>query len=408
MLNNKLLDIVHDLRETPWMKSLISQKDVRAYLVGGIVRDAFLGKSSKDIDIVIEGMQLDEIKTSLEDFGKVIENQVGDSFKVLKFKPTGFVGEPYDISTPRKDVKVGKGHTGFKAVSVDSIHEDLARRDFTINSMAVNIETEELIDPFDGASALEYRVIKATNEEAFTEDPLRLMRAIQFASRFDFNIIRSTKKLMQEHAESLQEISGERILGELQKIIFKKGNMKLAIDLMKETHLDAFFFGFLDPAFWNTSTRHLDDLSFMYIICSGESDFYSYRLKGDSYTAMEMEVLGSLMATSGSQDHYDEDLRHKAFLSIKKAISIDRAVILPYSIRRIFDEMREGNIPTTMDQIAINGRDVEQKIEQKGPIIGKILTRLQKDALMNRVDWKSHKAMMSHLDLVIEEELWKK
>ncbi|NJO90320.1 MAG: hypothetical protein HC831_16275 [Chloroflexia bacterium] len=114
MKNIKLSGLSGELRNTEWMKGLLNVKGVNGYLVGGIVRDAFIGKKSKDIDLVFEGISIPELKAYLDNFGFVKLNNVGDRFQVLKFRPKGWGGEDIDVATPRKDIKTGKGHTGFK------------------------------------------------------------------------------------------------------------------------------------------------------------------------------------------------------------------------------------------------------------------------------------------------------
>jgi len=138
IIPNNILNIITSLKNESWICELLQISNV--YIVGGCVRDAFLEKNIKDIDLVIEGLQLNQIKNKLLNFGKV--DIVGESFSVIKFKPNNFNGEPYDIAVPRTDKKIGIGHKGFKTITKNiNIISDLKRRDFTINSIAVNIKT---------------------------------------------------------------------------------------------------------------------------------------------------------------------------------------------------------------------------------------------------------------------------
>ena len=235
----KLQNITADLRSQDWMKDLLHKGEV--FIVGGTVRDAFMGRKIKDIDCIVEGPNMPEIKSILRIHGRV--DEVGEHFAVIKFRPHGHEGEDFDIAIPREDTKTGEGHQGF-SVNTDnvSLEDDLLRRDFTINSMAVNVETDDFIDPFMGKEDLNRGIIRATDLNAFIEDPLRILRGIQFASRFGFKIEHETMILMQNHADEIRTVSGERIFDELIKILQKDGDTQIAMDLLHETDVDEALF----------------------------------------------------------------------------------------------------------------------------------------------------------------------
>ena len=155
-LPSELKKILKDLQKQEWIKVLSEYAEI--YIVGGSVRDAFTGKPIKDVDLIVDGLSLDGIQKRLQSFGKI--NLVGESFSVIKFRPNGHIGEDFDIAVPREDRKVGEGHKGFEIVTdgVD-IMGDLKRRDFTINSMAVNVLTEEFLDPFNGIGSSGYEAV---------------------------------------------------------------------------------------------------------------------------------------------------------------------------------------------------------------------------------------------------------
>lgn len=194
----------------------------RPFLVGGCVRDWIIGVESKDIDIEVHGpVSVDVVETVLRTIGRV--DAVGKSFGVLKF------GREVDISFPRRDSKSGDGHTGF-SIEIDqsmSTTEALARRDFTINSIAVDAVTHEIFDPFGGLADIGAGIIRHTSD-AFADDPLRVLRAIQFASRFGFTIAPETAALCQSLVGRFSELSVERVWMEWEKI-FSKGKSMLAV-----------------------------------------------------------------------------------------------------------------------------------------------------------------------------------
>lgn len=259
------------------------------YLVGGLVRDHFLGKQSKDIDLLICGIPVEKIKKQLAPFGKI--DEVGESFGVIKFKPNDWdLEEPIDIAIPRTEVKIGDGHKGFeiKASSNIPLEVDLLRRDFTINAMVISLDGK-LLDPYHGLDDLKSGIIRMVNPTAFVEDPLRMMRAIQFASRFKFNIEEDTWRAILDHADSIKEISGERILTELDKIYYK-GDIALGLDLFIKSTLHFRLFGF-NPCI--TPIRFdwgFDRADFYSLIVKDEMQFINL-LKGETKTAKLIKAI---------------------------------------------------------------------------------------------------------------------
>ena len=184
---------------------------MKTYLVGGAVRDTLLGIYSNDNDYVVVGSTPEEM-TSLG-FSKV-----GASFPVFLHPKTG---EEYSLA--RKDKKVGTGYLGFECVFTPDItlEEDLYRRDLTINSMAIDSDSN-LIDPYGGKDDLSNKVLRHTSD-AFVEDPLRIIRLARFYGRFkDFTIHESTKELCIKNVLSLNEIHSERFWLEIEKVIIEQ------------------------------------------------------------------------------------------------------------------------------------------------------------------------------------------
>jgi tRNA nucleotidyltransferase (CCA-adding enzyme) len=178
-----------------------------------------LGKTSKDFDIEVYGLEAPIIEEIAKTHGNV--SGVGKAFEVLKM----FLGEGMylDISLPRRDSKIGKGHKG-SHVEGDprmSIEEAAKRRDFTINSMAFDPLTNELFDPYGGRHDLETHTLRATDPEKFKEDPLRVLRALQFAARFNMEIDEKTKATIREIIPELKELPGERLGSEWAKLLLK-------------------------------------------------------------------------------------------------------------------------------------------------------------------------------------------
>lgn len=211
----------------------------RMYEVGGAVRDRMLtGQGSHDLDFLVTGITYDDLSHILRKHGQV--NLVGRSFGVIKYTEYRD-GEPvtFDISLPRTEYSTGVGHKDFE-VKYDptlSVEDDLVRRDFTINAMAIELGTDTLIDPLDGRKDLENRLIRIVYPESFTDDPLRMLRAIVFAARFEFEIEERTMAMLKENVQLIHSVSAERIADELRKLLERADHPSIGFRLMEQTGL---------------------------------------------------------------------------------------------------------------------------------------------------------------------------
>ena len=199
----------------------------KAYLVGGAVRDSLLSKPIKDRDFVITGV-------SESDFCEKFKfpEKVGKSFPVYLLD---IDGEKCEIAFARQEKKVGAGHTDFE-VCFDqkiSIKDDLLRRDLTINSMAIDISTGEMVDPFKGYQDLKFQVLRAVSE-SFKEDALRTLRVARFHTLLGFDVDEKLKALMYETKKDLEKVAWERKLLELEKA-FKGVKPSAFFEILKET-----------------------------------------------------------------------------------------------------------------------------------------------------------------------------
>ena len=178
------------------------------FLVGGAVRDALMGRDmqERDWDFVIRGLESAKIEEWFNTIGEL--NLVGQHFGVYKFLPQGFTLNQIDfidIALPRTEAVQEGSLGGYKDFHIQSdsslpIEDDLARRDFTINAMAINLRTKELVDPFNGAADLKKRIVRAVGapEERFTEDLSRILRAIRFAAELQFQLEPETRSALKE------------------------------------------------------------------------------------------------------------------------------------------------------------------------------------------------------------------
>ena len=214
---------------------LVSQKGGRAFYVGGFVRDKILGIENKDMDIEVHGVKPEVLREILSEVGEPIS--YGSSFGVYSLK-----GYDIDIAMPRKEHATGKGHRDFE-VFVDPFigtAEAARRRDFTMNAVMEDVLTGELVDPFGGKQDLEKGIIRHIDSDTFVEDPLRVLRGAQFASRFGFNIADDTSDLFR--SMDLSALSRERVEDELKKALLKGKEPSVFFEVLRSADgLDVWF-----------------------------------------------------------------------------------------------------------------------------------------------------------------------
>jgi len=197
----------------------------RALIVGGWVRDRLMGQASKDIDVEVYGIDAGRLKALLARFGSV--NTVGESFTVYKVADL-------DVSLPRRESKTGRGHKGFTVEGDPALSpaEAARRRDFTVNAIAWDPLADAYIDPFDGRGDLERRLLRAVDPATFVDDSLRVLRAVQFAARFEFALDTRTAELCRRIP--LDDLPAERVWGEIEKLLLRARRPSLGFTLALE------------------------------------------------------------------------------------------------------------------------------------------------------------------------------
>lgn len=205
----------------------------RPRLVGGGVRDWLLGLQPKDFDIEVGGVEFEPLRRALAPFGAT--DVVGRSFGVIKVR-SATSGSEYDFSLPRRESKTGIGHRGFAVAADPSLTdaEAAARRDFTINAIALDPFTGTLIDPHQGQRDLARRILRHTSP-AFVEDPLRVLRAFQLAARFDLTLAPETAALCHSIVDTYTELPLERIWTEWDKWATKAMKPSRGLSVLAET-----------------------------------------------------------------------------------------------------------------------------------------------------------------------------
>ena len=203
----------------------------RAYLIGGSVIDLIDNRVAKDWDIEVFGLGYSQIEALFPDHHC---KDVGATFGILKLVVDGV---EIDLNVPRRDNKVGKGHSDF-AVEFDpamSVKEAARRRDFTINTLAMNLETGEMVDEWDGLADLKAGILRATDPVLFVEDPLRALRAMQLLPRKAKTVDPATMQLIKGMHSELPHLAKERVHEEWRKLLLKAPQPSVGLEFLRES-----------------------------------------------------------------------------------------------------------------------------------------------------------------------------
>jgi tRNA nucleotidyltransferase (CCA-adding enzyme) len=216
------------------IRSYIRSLGLDAYVVGGAVRDELLGLPHADEDFLVPGVDQAGLRALLEPHGRVEDMEVHGQLVGVRLFPRdravrALAPAGIELTPPRAERSTGPGHRDFEIVSDASIEleEDMARRDFTINAMAIRLGGGDLVDPFGGVADLAGRELRTVGPTSFADDPLRLLRALRFVSQLGFDLAPETFAQMQAGAPGLAHVSAERIgggitadgMGELSKLL---------------------------------------------------------------------------------------------------------------------------------------------------------------------------------------------
>ena len=214
---------------------LVSEEGGRTFYVGGYVRDALIGKENKDIDIEVHGISPKCLEQLLDSLGERMA--IGESFGIF-----GLKGYSLDIAMPRKEEVRGMGHKDFDIFVDPFIGTEAAalRRDFTFNALMQDVLTGQIVDHFGGVEDLRSGVLRHVSDDSFAEDPLRVLRAAQFAARFGFRTAEETVALCRRM--DLRHLPRERIEGELKKALLKAEKPSVFFETLREMdQLDHWF-----------------------------------------------------------------------------------------------------------------------------------------------------------------------
>lgn len=257
-------------KHVQFIMNKLHSKNFESYIVGGCVRDSLIGVEPKDWDITTSATPK-QIKKVFNGHKLLLMGEKYGTVSVV------LDGEPYEITTFRKDGNYSDGRRPDSVNYSDDIVDDLSRRDFTINAIAYN-DTEGIVDPFNGAEDIYSRVLRCVGEPKlrFTEDTLRVLRCARFACKYDLKIEKETYKQMMYGLKFIHKCSKERIGNEFRQIIeYCKFNNrhfvdKIALEVVPELKEMV--------GFYQYNPNHVSDLfeHTMNAVCAVESDIDNY------------------------------------------------------------------------------------------------------------------------------------
>ncbi|HET7127870.1 MAG TPA: CCA tRNA nucleotidyltransferase [Gaiellaceae bacterium] len=364
-----------------------------AYVVGGAVRDALLGRDSRDADFLVPATDIAGLRAALEPHGRTEELVVAERPVGVRFYPREptvrrLVRAGIEIAPPRREVSTGPGRHDF-AIVVDpnaSVDDDLYRRDFTMNAMARRLADGRLVDPYGGKRDIEAHVVRTVSPKSFAEDPLRIVRGLRFVSQLDFDPAPETLEQMRRNAKGVRLVSGERIgggiaadgMGELSKLLLGAHPAK-ALEIARDTGVLVELLPELEPAIgFDQESRHhsmtVDEHTFAVVQAAadgkrslavrlaalfhdagkpqvawrGTDDRLHYYAK-PGYSARSHEQVGaSLAETALGRLRYPTELRRRV-VRIVRSHMIDTSRAEPLRARRLLARYGDSLLSDLLD-----------------------------------------------------------
>ena len=384
---------------------LAAEEKVGLYLVGGAVRDLLLGRANFDLDLVVEG---DAPKLAIlvaqKTRGKVLIHR---RFGTAKMRSGG---QTIDLATARSESYVRPG--ALPTVRPGSIKDDLKRRDFTINAMAIHLNPDsfgKLVDPFEGKKDLKSKLIRILHGKSFIDDATRMLRAIRYEQRFGFHIEKSTELLLRQHLSMLDTISGDRIRHELELILKEESPEKPLgrageLGLLDKVHPSLKGDGWLKDKFQQArSIAHPTPLALYfalltYPLSQGKAEDFVARLKMPGLTARAIRdtlhlksKLPSLAGPGLSPSAVYRLLQEYSPTSILACTIASDSALVQQQLHLYLNNWR--HVKTSLDGVALQQMGIPQ-----GPQLGQMLRLLHEAKLDGRVNTREQE-----IDLV---QLW--
>lgn len=364
----------------------LNGKGYEAYIVGGCVRDMIMGRKPGDWDITTSARPEETKKCFKRTFDTGIKH---GTITVL------LDGGSYEVTTYRIEGEYTDCRHPDEVVFTRDIHEDLLRRDFTMNAIAYH-PREGFIDPFGGRDDIEKKTIRGVGfpDERFREDALRMLRAVRFAAQLGFSVEEETWKALKNRAELIKKVSAERIREELQKLIMSGRSEKLS--LLAESGLMGYIWPSLADALEKYSAETAGELAaseavpalrwalFLRRLGAAEAQSLMKGLKFDTKTMKSVcaviaeEKNGVDVSPYGVKKTLNRlgDENYGLFLKYSLAIGDERAG----EAEKVLEEIRKKGECVGLKDLALNGTDIGKMGVKDGRLIGEILSALLDEA----------------------------
>jgi len=398
---DRLIEILNSLE----FKNDVLAAGGQIYAVGGIVRDAIMGTPGDDLDIVVRGIPYDKLfkilnnngyakDTSKEtakegednkEFGATI--YISRNPKYNKYLVSNGVAKDIDVMLPRKDAKDPnvKGHKGIKSDinPMYTIEDDLQRRDITINAIAMDLNGN-IITSGTGLEDIKNGIIRAVNQDSFIEDPLRMLRAVRFAARYNYDWDPATVKLIKDNAYLLsdkEELNWERFLKEFKKMI-GKADLSRAVKLIVDLGMYKYIFGIeskIEDYTKFQNTNNVGEMAYMMFDNEPPSSIHKLVERNITNDKYNLAIVDALI-------NYNEKVKTKNFDYIKRVNALAEiflkgmdkitktgpgveVLLNSYYIepqdKDIANKFYTGEIPVGEHDINFNGDDIKYFISQE-------------------------------------------
>jgi tRNA nucleotidyltransferase (CCA-adding enzyme) len=368
----------------------IEKAGYEAYFVGGCVRDNLIGKEISDIDIATSATPL-EIKKI---FSKTIDVGIEHGTVIVIWDK-----ETYELTTFRTDGEYTVFRRPSEVTFIRHLHEDLKRRDFTMNSMAMD-KNGTLIDPFQGKQAIQNKLIKTVGDasERFHEDALRMMRAVRFVSQLQFSIESTTYHALKEHASLLEKVATERKTIEFEKMLNGK-NKKQALEMLMDTRLYMYLPGLkdhekalIDVMKMDIESLNIDEMWSLFLYLIGGSTSQGEELLRQWKLPLKKikKILSILQLLNHRLEHeWSVDTLFRA--KLENAIHTEKIFNI-LNHQQVFLEVPELKsqyndlIIKDRHELAVSGKDLMQwENKQGGPWLKEALQLIEKAVLTKQV-----------------------
>ncbi len=381
----------------PFQKALgiirtLKQHGHEAYFVGGAVRDHLLDRPIGDVDIATSALP----KEVMALFPKTIPVGLKHGTVVVMHE-----GTPYEVTTFRTEGTYEDYRRPTSVTFVRSLREDLQRRDFTMNAIAMD-EAGQLIDPFHGREAIAERVIRTVGEakERFSEDALRMMRAIRFVSQLGFELSEDTKRAIVEHASLLSHISVERITVEFEKLM-EGPFAQQAFSLLVETGLFMYLPGLgekkaeleqLTHYEWTMLSSHAERWGFFcYLLhMQQEVDSFLRRWKLPNRLIKDVQTILHIIQTVRSHDDWTKERLYEFGIDYACAAETIRSLVQGWPIeenKRMLQQLFVSLPIKERKELAVNGKDlIEWYQRPSGPWIADTLAMIERVVIHGMVE----------------------